>query len=133
MAKKKTWQSKVYHRTNERNERDQYLQLFVAFCVDCNYCYQACRKRRPKMLLSLHHIIPRSEGGDNSYDNLILLCKECHDKVEDAPDKFRSQYDIEYTFAKRKPKKLRIIPPLAGPDKWQQWVYGGYRNPMKDL
>jgi len=28
--------------------------------------------------LHVHHIIPRSEGGDNSPDNLVTLCEECH-------------------------------------------------------
>jgi 5-methylcytosine-specific restriction endonuclease McrA/preprotein translocase subunit Sss1 len=28
--------------------------------------------------LEVHHIIPRSEGGSNRYDNLIVLCRNCH-------------------------------------------------------
>lgn len=31
--------------------------------------------------LEHHHIIPVSEGGDNSYQNLISLCFSCHKKV----------------------------------------------------
>ena len=30
------------------------------------------------------HIIPVSEGGDNSYENLRLLCLDCHRTISDA-------------------------------------------------
>ena len=26
----------------------------------------------------VHHIVPLSHGGDNSHDNMISLCAECH-------------------------------------------------------
>lgn len=32
-------------------------------------------------MLQVHHINPRSNGGDEQFDNLITLCKECHIKV----------------------------------------------------
>ena len=28
-----------------------------------------------------HHIVSIKEGGDNSLENLILLCEECHNKI----------------------------------------------------
>lgn len=31
---------------------------------------------------SLHHILPRAEGGKNEDDNLILLCEDCHNEIE---------------------------------------------------
>ena len=31
--------------------------------------------------LQIHHIEPRSKGGDNSEDNLLTLCRDCHDGV----------------------------------------------------
>lgn len=30
---------------------------------------------------AVHHIKFRSMGGDNSVDNLVCLCNECHDDV----------------------------------------------------
>lgn len=42
--------------------------------------------------LDIHHIIPKSIGGANTYDNLISLCKKCHREVEfkDYPKKIRA-------------------------------------------
>ena len=34
---------------------------------------------------SPHHIIPRSEGGEEVPENIVFLCKLCHDEVEEDP------------------------------------------------
>ena len=31
--------------------------------------------------LQIHHVCPRSKGGDNSEDNLLTLCNDCHAEV----------------------------------------------------
>ena len=36
--------------------------------------------------LEVHHIKPRSEGGDNHASNLMVLCDACHDKHHAAPE-----------------------------------------------
>lgn len=30
----------------------------------------------------IHHIVPASKGGSDAYDNLILLCPNCHKKAD---------------------------------------------------
>ena len=44
-----------------------------------NYTCQCCGKKNCG--LEVHHIIYRSNGGNNDETNLITLCKECHKKV----------------------------------------------------
>ena len=44
-----------------------------------NYSCQHCKAKNIK--LRVHHIIFRSNSGTNSPDNLITLCKDCHDKL----------------------------------------------------
>jgi 5-methylcytosine-specific restriction endonuclease McrA len=41
-----------------------------------------CKKCLRKNNLDLHHIIPRTEGGLNSINNLIPLCRKCHIELE---------------------------------------------------
>jgi hypothetical protein len=43
--------------------------------------HQACFFCGSNENLEHHHIIPVSEGGDNSHQNLISLCFSCHKKV----------------------------------------------------
>jgi hypothetical protein len=37
---------------------------------------------------SIHHIIPRSEGGEDIDSNKVMLCRSCHDEVELEPKKW---------------------------------------------
>jgi N6-L-threonylcarbamoyladenine synthase len=43
----------------------------------CQHC-KGCSKE-PR--LNVHHILQRSQGGSDRPDNLITLCKSCHDKL----------------------------------------------------
>jgi hypothetical protein len=49
--------------SNRIRERDEYR---------CKYCSSSDR------ILHVHHIIPLSKGGSNSFNNLITLCEKCH-------------------------------------------------------
>ena len=46
------------------------------------YTCQICGKKHTR--LEVHHIIYRSQGGTNDEDNLITLCKDCHDALHDG-------------------------------------------------
>lgn len=46
-----------------------------------NHICQACSGKSKDSKLEVHHIIFRSNGGSDEEDNLITLCKTCHDKV----------------------------------------------------
>jgi hypothetical protein len=54
-------------------ERDNYC------CTECGWPNGYKRKARE---LHIHHIIPLSQGGDNSIENLATLCHICHKKVD---------------------------------------------------
>ncbi len=43
----------------------------------CNYCQGESKDRR----LHCHHIIFKEQGGSNEPDNLLVLCKTCHDAL----------------------------------------------------
>ncbi len=125
-----SWQSTVYKRGSK--ELKNYNSLKYKFLKQFNYTCQSCRKRysRKSGVLSLHHIIPRNQGGDDNWDNLILLCKSCHNLIECSPEKYRDYNSIAYEFASPKLKKdLRIKEKPIGL-KWQSWVYGGAKNPL---
>ena len=50
-------------------------------CFRCVICHQA--------FVEVHHIIPQSEGGDDSEDNAAPLCAGCHDLYGGNPEKRR--------------------------------------------
>jgi hypothetical protein len=45
------------------------------------YVCQNCGGKSKEQRLEVHHIVYRSDGGADSEDNLITLCKCCHDDV----------------------------------------------------
>lgn len=46
-----------------------------------NYTCQHCKGKSKDSKLEVHHIIFRSQGGSDEENNLIVLCKTCHDKL----------------------------------------------------
>ena len=46
-----------------------------------NYTCQHCKGKSKDSKLEVHHIIFRRNGGSDEQENLICLCKTCHDKL----------------------------------------------------
>ena len=42
-----------------------------------NYCWY-CGKEMDSKFLTKDHVFPRSKGGDNDMDNIIMVCKSCN-------------------------------------------------------
>lgn len=56
---------------------------------ECAYCGRGPRdKRNPKqasVVLTLDHLVPRVQGGDNDAHNLVTACKTCNSSRQDRP------------------------------------------------
>jgi hypothetical protein len=99
-------------------ERDEYR---------CFRCESTNRKN-----LTVHHIIPRSEGGKENRNNLITLCGNCHDLVEVSG--FRSLVEIiaSADFSPILEKEIKEVHKRVEEDferpEWHKYVYGGVRR-----
>lgn len=52
--------------------------------------------------LEYHHLIPKTKGGTDDYDNLILLCACCHAAVHNRaydPQKYKNNASMDYEKA----------------------------------
>ncbi len=47
------------------------------FARDKNVC-QYCGRRFPRPELTIDHVVPRSRGGGDTWENLVLACSECN-------------------------------------------------------
>lgn len=47
-------------------------------------CVRCLERGRVREAEETHHIIPRSEGGPDTADNLLPLCRECHQREHAA-------------------------------------------------
>jgi 5-methylcytosine-specific restriction endonuclease McrA len=54
---------------------------------DHNTC-QYCLRVFPPQELTLDHIVPRSQGGDSSWDNLVACCRACNNRKGDRAPEF---------------------------------------------
>ncbi len=61
-------------------------------CRECAWHIDEYNRADPR-ILELHHKRPHVEGGENTEDNLVVLCNVCHDEVHD-----RRNSDREWNF-----------------------------------
>ena len=79
---------------------------------------QYCGKRFPTSELSLDHVIPRSQGGGNTWDNLVCACVKCNSKKGGrTPEQARMKPLIKPAQPRRNP----MISMRMGLDKYACW------------
>lgn len=77
---KSTYCSKECHKKNQIYNKDVTLSPYYELKKKNNFECQACHKKfgSPNKYLHTHHIHPKFLGGDDSFDNIIILCSTCH-------------------------------------------------------
>lgn len=88
-----------------------------------NYTCQYCGDTPGRGLLTLDHIVPRSKGGQTSWENVVAACRACNMRKGD-----RTPEQAGMTLRK-KPGRPHYVAFLllseAGPkDVWKKYVYG---------
>lgn len=70
-------------RRDRLNDAWFLLKWVVAFRTNERCVY--CTKKLPVRLWTIDHIKPKSAGGDDSLDNLVLACTECNSDKGSKP------------------------------------------------
>jgi hypothetical protein len=70
-----------YHWLYQRGPKFQFYNTKAYILVRDNYTCQYCKNKRKDARLHVHHIQSTSDGGSNQPNNLITLCKSCHDDL----------------------------------------------------
>ena len=73
MARLKKWARSGKHKIDSKYKSRRAVKIKIAknICEVCNLRQAYC----------MHHILPLCQGGNNSTNNLIAICEECHLKV----------------------------------------------------
>jgi hypothetical protein len=77
------WYEDVYHASAFPKGSQEYWRRVRYYIIERDdFRCQACRKQGKYKDFTVHHIIPRIEGGEDDPENLITLHALCHDYVE---------------------------------------------------
>lgn len=133
MLQIREWRSKVYRagEHDERHDTPEWRRTRRAVLYRDNYHCLRCDKRFPSDRLTVHHLIPRSEGGPDIMTNLVTLCGECHDLVE--IQNLRTYAAIVGSMESPPTEFPPEHPEPEGEDpyhrpEWHPYVYGGKRR-----
>ena len=87
------------------------------FARDNNQC-QYCGKKYPTSELSLDHILPRSQGGGSSWENLVCACIDCNVRKGGRTPK---QAHMSLIRKPEKPKRSPMLNLKLTSKKYQSW------------
>lgn len=88
---------------------------------DNNQC-QYCSIELPNEKLTLDHIIPKSKGGKNTWDNLVAACKKCNQK---KGNRTPEQANMKLVCKPIKPKYniLRTVGKNQVSELWKNYLW----------
>ncbi len=82
----------------------------------CQYC------SRGDVTLTIDHIVPKSKGGDDTWENLVAACVNCNNKKGD-----RTPEESKMTLHKKptKPSHITFMKHFVGKidDEWRPYLY----------
>jgi 5-methylcytosine-specific restriction endonuclease McrA len=87
------------------------------FARDNNLC-QYCGKRFPTTELSLDHVIPRSQGGQSTWENVVCACVSCNVRKGGRTPK---QAHLTLIRKPEKPKRSPLLKVKLTQKKYQSW------------
>src|ERR1700682_342210 len=87
------------------------------FARDNNQC-QYCGRKFPTGELSLDHIIPRSQGGQSTWENIVCACVRCNVRKGGRPPK---QAHMTWVRKPEKPKRSPLLNLKLSHRKYQSW------------
>lgn len=87
------------------------------FARDQNQC-QYCGKKLPTTELTLDHVVPRSQGGQSSWENIVCACLPCNIRKGGRTPK---QANLPLIRRPEKPKKSPMLGLKLTNKKYQSW------------
>jgi len=88
---------------------------------DQNTC-QYCSKEEESRVLTIDHVVPRSKGGKNTWENLVTACKKCNQKKGNKTPK---EANMKLLREPKRPKSniLRAIGKKQISDLWKNYLW----------
>jgi 5-methylcytosine-specific restriction endonuclease McrA len=104
----------AYDRLPKQTVRFNRRNLFAR---DNNRC-QYCGKRFPTSELSLDHVVPRSRGGDTTWENIVCSCVACNVRKGGRTPTEAHMHLVRQPY---KPKRSPLLSMKLGNPKYESW------------
>lgn len=112
---------------NDFIKREVHLSRHNVFERDQHRC-QYCGRRLPKTELTLDHVLPRSRGGRDTWDNLVLACLKCNLKKSNRTPEEAGMKIMRAPRAPRWLPNFGMQIPKGDLIGWQRFVDLAYWN-----
>ncbi|MBK8252319.1 MAG: HNH endonuclease [Polyangiaceae bacterium] len=90
------------------------------------YLCQYCAARLPTRDLNIAHVLPRSRGGPDSWENLVTACRQCNLRKGRCTPEEASMRLLRTPFAPRWTVSMQILMGQSRPIKeWQPFLKAG--------
>jgi 5-methylcytosine-specific restriction endonuclease McrA len=82
----------------------------------CQYC------GRGDLPLTIDHVVPRTRGGDESWENLVCACMKCNNK---KGDRTPEEAGLKLLSMPRRPNHVTFIRHFVGriDEKWKPYLF----------
>lgn len=87
-----------------------------------NHTCQYCGKKFGTENLNLDHVIPRSKGGKNTWENLVCSCIKCNRKKKDDTLKEAGMKLLNKPYKPKPQFKLRVAKGTQTYDDWDHFI-----------
>jgi 5-methylcytosine-specific restriction endonuclease McrA len=104
----------VYDRLPKQTVRFNRRNIFAR---DGNRC-QYCGRRFPTSELSLDHVVPRSRGGDTTWENIVCSCVKCNVR---KGGRTPVEANMRLVRAPYRPKRSPLLTIKLGNPKYESW------------
>jgi 5-methylcytosine-specific restriction endonuclease McrA len=86
--------------------------------AECQYC----GARPPRKDLTVDHVLPRSRGGQTTWENVVIACKPCNSR---KGNRTPGEANMNLTVLPRKPKYLAMayITSVEARTAWEKYMW----------
>jgi 5-methylcytosine-specific restriction endonuclease McrA len=106
-----------YDKTHKKNVRLTKKNIFIRDNYHCQYTGKQISRKEA----DIDHVIPRSKGGKNSWDNMVVCSKSINRKKGDKTPK-EAGLKLIKTPSKPNYDQLMIDPKMNIPESWKKFI-----------
>ena len=104
----------VYSRLPRTHVRFSRQNIYLRDGFTCQYC----RQRFPRSKLNLDHVVPRSQGGRTSWENVVCSCVKCNLK---KGGRTPEQANMALARPAKRPSWNQLTP-ILGRAPYSEWL-----------